>query len=307
MVSMWGGSRFWFGHDHPSRDRPSPGPLSGGLLVELWWCLERWGPQMCTFGVLGRPHQTGPLARKRPTLANPVLADPILATSNPIFWPIFLVSWWGPEGWGPERVGAQNFAFFFLLPPQFFVLFPSLLVFFVEFWWCLKRRGAQMCTFGVLGLSCCEPRRHGLVGPPGFHTTTREPQRVSVPVFKNTTKIQREDPQREREKERKWGERGKTRAKFGAPHPSGPHSSQRISRQPSGSRNEGKGCPIEGVGATGQSSVAAPKQRVPMSPDQVVEVFWVVLTVVALKWLQRACPFSTGLCWLLTKLWSPAR
>ena len=38
---------------------------------------------------------------------------------------------WEP-GWGPEGWGAQNF----------------------EFWWCLKRRDAQMCAFGVLGVSC---------------------------------------------------------------------------------------------------------------------------------------------------------
>ena len=27
--------------------------LSGGLLVEFWWCLKRWGPEMFTFGLLG--------------------------------------------------------------------------------------------------------------------------------------------------------------------------------------------------------------------------------------------------------------
>ena len=60
----------------------------------------------------------------------------------------------GAEGWGPEGGGAQNFAlFFFPLPPQnsfFSSLSGGLLV---EFWWCLKRRDAQMCAFGVLGLS----------------------------------------------------------------------------------------------------------------------------------------------------------
>ena len=46
---------------------------------------------------------------------------------------------------------------------------------------------------------------------PGFHTTAREPKRahLRVPAFKNTTKIQREDPQRERERKKK-------RAKMGA-------------------------------------------------------------------------------------------
>ena len=59
----------------------------------------------------------------------------------------------GLEGWG-----AQNFAlFFFPLPPQnsfFSSLSEGLLV---EFWWCLKRRGAQICTLGVLGLLCEAP------------------------------------------------------------------------------------------------------------------------------------------------------
>ena len=54
----------------------------------------------------------------------------------------------------PKGGGAQNFALFFRLPPQcsFFLL--SLWGPSVEFWWCLKRRGLQMCTFGVLGLLC---------------------------------------------------------------------------------------------------------------------------------------------------------
>ena len=35
----------------------------------------------------------------------------------------------------------------------------------------------------------CEPRRPGLVGPPGFHTTAREPKHAHfrVPAFQNTT------------------------------------------------------------------------------------------------------------------------
>ena len=48
-----------------------------------------------------------------------------------------------------------------------------------------------------------EPRRPQR--PQGFHTTAREPKRahLRVPAFKNTTKIPREDPQREREKRAK--------------------------------------------------------------------------------------------------------
>ena len=57
----------------------------------------------------------------------------------------------GPEGW------AQNFALFFPLPPPISFFLLSLEGLLVEFWWCLKRRGAQMCAFGVLGLLCEAP------------------------------------------------------------------------------------------------------------------------------------------------------
>ena len=69
------------------------------------------------------------------------------------------------EGWGPEGWGTQNFALFFPLPPQFFILHSLSRGHFVEFWWCLKRRDlkcarlglldsprAQMCTFQGSGL-----------------------------------------------------------------------------------------------------------------------------------------------------------
>ena len=83
---------------------------------------------------------------------------------------------WGPRRVGPRRVGprvwgAKNSAFFFSSPATislFFCLSGCLLV---EFWWCLKRRDPQMCTFGVLGLSCEAP---AAPKPPGFHTTARE-------------------------------------------------------------------------------------------------------------------------------------
>ena len=65
---------------------------------------------------------------------------------------------WGAEGWGPEGWGTEISRFFFPLPPQFSFFLPSLggpfrgilLVF-------LKRQGPEMCTFGVLGLSCEAP------------------------------------------------------------------------------------------------------------------------------------------------------
>ena len=70
----------------------------------------------------------------------------------------------------------------------------------------------EMCTFGLSG--CREAPAAS--GPPGSHTTAREPKRTHsrAPAFENTTKIQREDTQREREREKK-------KTKFWA-HPSGP-------------------------------------------------------------------------------------
>ena len=56
----------------------------------------------------------------------------------------------GPPKMSPRRV--QNFALFFSLSRHLFRSFSlSLGVFSVEFWWCLKRRGAQMSTFGLSG------------------------------------------------------------------------------------------------------------------------------------------------------------
>ena len=33
-------------------------PSLGGRFVEVWWCLKRWDPQMCTYGVLGLSFET---------------------------------------------------------------------------------------------------------------------------------------------------------------------------------------------------------------------------------------------------------
>ena len=56
----------------------------------------------------------------------------------------------GPEGWGLERLGAS-------LPPEISFFLLSLGGLLVEFWWCLKCRGRQMCAFGVLWLLCEAP------------------------------------------------------------------------------------------------------------------------------------------------------
>ena len=68
----------------------------------------------------------------------------------------------------------------------------------------------------------CEPRRPGLVGPPGFHKTNQRAQTCifrGPRAFKNTTKIPREGRSRRREEKngilRSKGE-GKKRANFWA-------------------------------------------------------------------------------------------
>ena len=104
-----------------------------------------------------------------------------------------------PEGWWPEggpnlekwwtrrvgtqRVGGRNFVHFSSRP--IFALF------------CLS-----LAVFS-LNFGCC------FEGPENSKRA-----HLSPPAFKTTTKIQREDSQRERQKERKWSGRGKKRAKF---------------------------------------------------------------------------------------------
>ena len=118
---------------------------------------------------------------------------------------------WGAQTWkkcGPRRVrapkgGGPKFRAFFSLPPEISFYLLSLGGLLVEFWWCLKRRGAQMCTFGVLA---------------GVSHHSREPKRahLRVSVFTKTTKIQREDqPEREERMKIVAGE-GNKRAKFWA-------------------------------------------------------------------------------------------
>ena len=61
----------------------------------------------------------------------------------------------GPEGWGPEGWGAQNFALFYSLSRHCFHSFFGGR--FVEFGGVIEGRDPQMCTIGVLGLSCETP------------------------------------------------------------------------------------------------------------------------------------------------------
>ena len=91
---------------------------------------------------------------------------------------------WGPKGWrpkpgksGPQKGGRPKTSrFFSLLPPQLFFFFLSLGVSW-NFGGVLKRRGPQICTFGVLGLSCASPGGPVWWGRRGF---TRQPESPNV-------------------------------------------------------------------------------------------------------------------------------
>ena len=122
-----------------------------------------------------------------------------------------------PKGGAPKG-GRPKISRFFSLPATIFFLsslswgsFRGILVGF------LKRKGPEMCTFGVLGLSCASPRRPGLVGPPGFHTTAREPKRAHFRAlaFKTPPKFNEKTSQREKKEWKLWREREKKERNFG--------------------------------------------------------------------------------------------
>ena len=118
---------------------------------------------------------------------------------------------WGPRSQknGARRVGAPKggslpkFCAFFPLPPPFRSFCVSLGVFSWNFWWCLKRRDPQMCTFG-------EPKR----------------AHFRVPAFKHTTKIQREDPEEREERTKIVAGEGRRGEILGGPAEGGPGKSK---------------------------------------------------------------------------------
>ena len=132
-----------------------------------------------------------------------------------------------PEGWG-----AQNFALFFLPPTTIFFLLSLSRDPFVEFWWCLKRRGPEMCTFGVLRLSCASPGGPVWWGLWGFHTTAREPKcaHFRVPGFQTHQQNSTKGPQERKKNENCGGRREKKSEILGGP---------------------AEGCPAEGCPAEG--------------------------------------------------------
>ena len=105
----------------------------------------------------------------------------------------------------------------------------------------------------------CEPRRPGLVGPPGFHTTAREPKRAHfrVPAFKTPPKFNEKTP-RETQKQRNGGGKGKKKSEImGGP---------------------AEGGPVEGGRAEGGPGKSNPNQQQPQQPQpqqrQTQKWFW---------------------------------
>ena len=117
-----------------------------------------------------------------------------------------------PKGWGPEGWEAQNFALFFPSLTGNFIHSSLSGGFLVEFWWCLKRRDAQMCAFGVLWLSCEAPaaRSGGATGVP------HDNQRAQTCTFerpglqKHHQNSTRRPPERDKKSEMVAGERKKS-------------------------------------------------------------------------------------------------
>ena len=85
----------------------------------------------------------------------------------------------GPNGEGPEGWGPKISRFFSSSRLKLHSLCSLSLGVFSWNLWCLKSWGPPKCTFGVLWVIVCEPRRPGLVGPPGFHTMTQGAQTLA--------------------------------------------------------------------------------------------------------------------------------
>ena len=124
----------------------------------------------------------------------------------------------GPRRVEAPTVGAQNFALSFPLPPQFFSFFPLFWSLSWNFGGVSEGRDAQMCTFGVLGLSCASPGGPVWWGRRGFTRQSESPNvHISGSRPSKTPPKFNEKDQEEREKRIKTvaGE-GKKRAKFWA-------------------------------------------------------------------------------------------
>ena len=114
----------------------------------------------------------------------------------------------GNELWAP-KVGVPKISRLFFPLPHPRSLFLSLSVcLLLEFCGFCEDRDAQMCTLGLSGCRV-EPRRPHQTGPPGLHTTAREPKRVHLRVLALQTSPKfHEKTQRERENSVIFGRSG---------------------------------------------------------------------------------------------------
>ena len=97
----------------------------------------------------------------------------------------------GPRRVGPRRVGPRSGS------PQggapkgglpkisrfFFFSFPAPIFFHSSLFWCLKRRGPEMFTFGVLGLSCEAPAAVKTRQPESPNVNISGPRPSKTPKF----------------------------------------------------------------------------------------------------------------------------
>ena len=189
--------------DLPERDRLRPISTSANF---------DFG-QFLDFRILGR-HSVGPSNGGAPTGGGPNLEKVGPRRVGPRrVGP----KGWSPEGWSPEGWGAQNFALFFPSSGTIFFLLSLSWGPFVEFWWCLKRRGPEMCTFGVLGLSCASPGGPVWWGRRGF---TRQPESPNVHISgfrpsKTPTKFHERTPRERKKNANCGGRREKKERNFG--------------------------------------------------------------------------------------------
>ena len=109
--------------------------LSGGLLVEIWWCLKRLDPQMWTFGVLGLSCET-PAAVPDPrasTLRTPTLGALTFSRSGPptLRAPFLRAPPFGPPL--PSSGDPPGLHFFWVWAPTFLIFYHVAHCFFCVF------------------------------------------------------------------------------------------------------------------------------------------------------------------------------
>ena len=165
-----------------------------------------------------------------------------------------------PKGGAPKGGEAQNFALFLTFPATvslFLCLSGGLLV---KFWWCFEAPGRSNVHVWSSRAVACEPRRPGLVGPQGFHTTAREPKRAQfrVPAFKTPPKFNEKTP-RETQKQRNGGGKGKKKSEIlgglaegvqGSPNQQQPQQPQPTQRQTQNKWGPARS-PKQGLGSLG--------------------------------------------------------